>query len=112
MCWFRRRDDRVASNLTRDEAAARSSLITVTSDQIDLDLTARPADDATFGSVSVIRFGCAVPGPATFVDLTAPGARAITLNGAPVGPDAFDRARIPRAGLAADSVLPQKADCS
>src|SRR6266851_6602757 len=111
MCWFRRRDDRVASNLTRDEAAARSSLITVTSYQVDLDLTARP-DDATFGSVSVIRFGCAVPGSATFVDLTAPGVRAITLNGAPVGPDAFDGDRIALTGLAADNVLTVTADCA
>src|SRR5260370_175625 len=86
MCWFRRRDDRVASNLTRDEAAARSSLITVTSYQVDLDLTARADDDATFGSVSVIRFGCAVPGSATFVDLTAPGVRESTLNATPVMP--------------------------
>src|SRR5216683_2498798 len=112
MCWFRRRDDRVASNLTRDEAAARSSLITVTSYQVDLDLTARADDDATFGSVSVIRFGCAVPGSATFVDLTAPGVREITLNDAPVSLDAFDGDRITLTGLAADNVLRVTADCA
>jgi len=112
MCWFRRRDDRVASNLTRDEAAARSSLITVTSYQVDLDLTARADDDATFGSVSVIRFGCAVPGSATFVDLTAPGVREITLNDAPVSLDAFDGDRIALTGLAADNVLTVTADCA
>jgi hypothetical protein len=44
----------VTSNLTRDEATTRSSLITVASYQVDLDLTARGDDDATFGSVSVI----------------------------------------------------------
>ncbi len=112
MCWFRRRDDRVASNLTRDEAAARSSLITVTSYQVDLDLTARADDDATFGSVSVIRFGCAGPGSATFVDLTAPGVREITLNDAPVSLDAFDGDRIALTGLAADNVLTVTADCA
>jgi len=102
----------VTSNLTRDEAAARSSLITVTSYRVDLDLTARPDDDATFGSVSVIRFGCAAPGSATFVDLTAPGVRAITLNETPVSLDAFDGDRIALTGLAADNVLTVTADCA
>ncbi len=102
----------MASNLTRDEAAARSSLITVTSYQVDLDLTARADDDATFGSVSVIRFGCAVPGSATFVDLTAPGVREITLNDAPVSLDAFDGDRIALTGLAAGNVLTVTADCA
>src|SRR5579859_2749637 len=80
----------VASNLTRDEAAARSALITVSSYQVDLDLTTRGGDETTFRSVTVIRFGCHEPGAASFVDLTAPGVREITLNGAPVGLDAFD----------------------
>ena len=67
LCWswaeFRRRDGHpVTSNLTRDEAATRSALITVSSYQVDLDLT---GDEKTFGSVSVIRFGCAAPGSST-----------------------------------------------
>ena len=49
----------MTSNLTRDEAAERSALITVSSYQVDLDLA---GDDITFRSVSVIRFGCAAPG--------------------------------------------------
>jgi len=102
----------VTSNLTRDEAATRSALITVTSYQVDLDLTARADDDTTFGSVSVIRFGCAAPGAATFVDLTAPAVREITLNGAPVGLDAFDGDRIALTGLAAGNVLRVVADCA
>ena len=52
----------MASNLTRDEAAARSALITVSSYEVDLDLTARGGDETTFSSVSVIRFDCAEPG--------------------------------------------------
>jgi aminopeptidase N len=111
MCC-RRDDHPVASNLTRDEATTRSALITVASYQVDLDLTPRADDDTTFGSVSVIRFGCAAPGSAAFVDLTAPAVREITLNGAPVGLDAFDGDRIALTGLAADNVLRVTADCA
>src|SRR5712691_4736886 len=89
---FRRRDDHpVTSNLTRDEAMARSALIKVASYQVDLDLT---GSDATFGSVSVVRFGCAAPGSSTFINLTAPAVREITLNDMPVSLDAFDGDRI------------------
>ena len=99
----------MTSNLTRDEAATRSARITVSSYQVDLDLT---GDDVTFGSVSVIRFGCAVPGSSTHLDLTAPGVREITLNDAPVSLDAFDGDRITLTGLAADNVLRVTADCA
>jgi aminopeptidase N len=109
---MRRRDHPVASNLTRDEAMARSALIKVASYQVELDLTAEGGDEATFGSVSVIRFGCGAPGSSTFVDLTAPGVRSVTLNDAPVGPDAFDGDRITLDGLADDNVLRVAADCA
>ena len=99
----------MTSNLTRAEAATRSALITVSSYEVDLDLT---GDDDTFGSVSVIRFGCAAPGSSTFVDLTAPAVREITLNGTPVSLDAFDGDRIALAGLAADNVLQVTAGCA
>jgi len=99
----------VTSNLTRDEAAARSALITVSSYQVDLDLT---GSDVTFGSVSVIRFGCAAPGSSTHLDLTAPAVREITLNDAPVSLNAFDGDRIALAGLAADNVVRVTADCA
>jgi aminopeptidase N len=107
---FRRRDGRpVTSNLTRDEAAERSALITMSSYQVDLDLA---GDDITFRSISVIRFGCAAPGSSTHLDLTAPAVREITLNGAPVSLDAFDGDRITLTGLAADNVLRVTADCA
>jgi aminopeptidase N len=102
----------VASNLTRDEAAERSALITVASYQVDLDLTAASGDEATFSSVSVIRFGCASPGSSSYVDLTAPAVREITLNGAPVSLDAFDGDRIALAGLAAQNELRVVASCA
>jgi aminopeptidase N len=99
----------VTSNLTRDEAATRSALITVSSYQVELDLT---GDEKTFGSVSVIRFGCSAPGSATFVDLTAPAVHEITLNDEPVGLDAFGGDRITLTGLAADNVLRVRAACA
>jgi len=99
----------VTSNLTRDEAMTRSALITVASYQVDLDLT---SGDATFGSVSVVRFGCAAPGSSTFINLTAPAVREITLNDTPVSLDAFDGDRITLTGLAADNVLRVAADCA
>jgi aminopeptidase N len=99
----------VTSNLTRDEAAARSALITVASYHVDLDLA---GGDETFGSVSVIRFDCAAPGSTSFINLTAPAVREITLNGEPVGLDAFDGDRITLTGLAASNVLRVAADCA
>jgi aminopeptidase N len=100
----------VASNLTRDEAMTRSALIKVASYQVDLDLTT--GGETEFGSVSVIRFGCATPGSSTFIDLTAPAVREITLNGTPVGLDAFDGDRIGLDGLAAENVLRVRAECA
>jgi aminopeptidase N len=102
----------VASDLTRDEAMARSALIEVASYEVELDLTAKEGDEATFGSVSVIRFGCGTPGSSTFVDLTAPAVRSITLNGTPVDPGAFDGDRITLDGLADENVLQVAADCA
>ncbi len=99
----------MTSNLTRDEAATRSALITVSSYQVDLDLS---GDDVTFGSVSVIRFSCAAPGSSTHLDLTAPAVREIILNDAPVSLDAFDGDRITLTGLAADNVLRVTVDCA
>jgi aminopeptidase N len=102
----------VASNLTRDEAAERSALVTVSSYQVDLDLTVRGGDEATFSSVSVIRFDCASPGSSSYVDLTAPAVREITLNGAPVSLDAFDGDRITLTGLAARNEVRVVATCA
>jgi aminopeptidase N len=100
----------VTANLTRDEAATRSALVKVASYQVDLDLTSD--GDDTFDSVSVVRFDCAAPGSSTFINLTAPVVREITLNGAPVGLDAFDGDRITLDGLAARNVLRVVAECA
>src|ERR1700722_15506369 len=92
----------VSANLTREEARARAALIKVASYQVNLDLT---GDDTTFSAVSVIRFRCGTPGAATFIDLTAPAVRWITLNDVPVSLSAFDGDRITLTGLAADNEL-------
>ncbi len=99
----------MTSNLTRDEAAVRSALITVASYHVDLDLT---GGDEVFSSVSVIRFDCNAPGSASFINLTAPAVRQITLNGEPVSLEAFDGDRITLEGLAAGNVLRVVADCA
>jgi aminopeptidase N len=99
----------VSANLTRDEARERSALIKVSSYQIDLDLTGKPAE---FRSVSSIRFSCAAPGSSSFLDLVAPSVTSITLNGASVPLGAFDGSRIALTGLAADNTLVVDAWCS
>jgi aminopeptidase N len=99
----------VTANLTRDEAQARAGLISVSSYQVDLDLT---GGETTFTSVTVARFRCSRPGAGTFINLTAPEIREITLNGAPVGLDAFDGDRITLDGLAAENELRVVADCA
>ncbi|MDT7551239.1 MAG: aminopeptidase, partial [Actinomycetota bacterium] len=63
-------------NLLRAEAERRAALITVSSYDIDLDLTG--ADD--FGSSVVIRFACREPGAETFIELDAVPVE-VVLNG-------------------------------
>jgi aminopeptidase N len=99
----------VTSNLTRDEAATRSALIQVTSYEVELDLM---NSEGAFGSVSVIRFGCGAPGSSTFVNLTAPTVREITLNSEPVSLEKFDGDRITLDDLAADNILRVVAECA
>jgi aminopeptidase N len=103
------RDHQVAGNLTRDEARQRAQLIDVESYAVELDLT---GGETTFGSVSVIKFGCSKPGASTFVDLSAPAVTQITLNGAPVDPSAAGDGRIELAGLAASNELRVVAECA
>ena len=99
----------MTSNLTRDEAMARSALIQVTSYEVELDLV---DGDSTFGSVSVVRFSCGAPGSSTFIDLTAPAVREITLNDEPVSLEKFDGDRITLDDLAPENVLRVVAECA
>jgi aminopeptidase N len=97
------------TNLTREEAADRARLVSVSSYEVELDLTVGPE---SFGSSSTIRFG-AEPGSATFADLVTEGPiHEITLNGRPLDPAAvFADSRIALEGLEAENVLHVRADC-
>jgi aminopeptidase N len=100
----------VAANLTRDEARDRAALISGVSYQVELDLT---GGDTTFRSVSTIRFECARPGAATFLNLAAPEVHSVTLNGSAISPDAaFDGQRVIVDGLAASNELIITAECA
>ncbi len=97
------------TNLTRDEAATRASLIDVTSYSVDLDLA---TSDTTFGSTTTIRFTCREPGAETFADLVGAEVHEITLNSEAIDPaTAYADNRITLSGLAADNELVVRADC-
>ncbi len=101
------------TNLTREEAATRAALLTVTSYTIDLDLTAAPDKGvATFGSVTTIEFGCAEPGAETWADLVGATIHEISLNGESIDPDTYADSRIPLPGLQEQNVLVVRADCT
>ena len=102
------------TNLTRDEAATRASLLDVTSYTVDLDLiSATSPDQGTFGSVTTLEFTCREPGSSTFADLVAPNVREITLNGRSLDPaSAYADSRIALDDLEATNTLVVSADCA
>ena len=95
-----------ATEITRAETRARAELVEVRGYEIELDVM---HGDTLFLSTTVIRFGCASPGAATYVDLLAESAadlRSITLNGAELGPAAhYAEGRITLPALAAENTL-------
>jgi aminopeptidase N len=99
----------VASNLTRDEARERARLLEIESYRVELDLT---LGDATFESVTTVSFRCARPGASTFIDLSAPAVREITLNGNRLSLENFDGNRITLDGLAESNELQVAAECA
>jgi aminopeptidase N len=97
------------AEITRAQTAERAGLLHVDSYDVALDLT---TGSEVFGSASVIRFRCAQPGAATYVDLVAERVHEITLNGARVDPAAVvSDGRITLAPLAASNELTVVADC-
>ena len=79
-------------NLTRDEAASRSSVISDVTYAVDLDLRGN-AD--TYLSRTVVTFHCSVAGSQTWLDLIAPSVESITVNGRELDPTkVFDDSRI------------------
>ena len=97
------------TNLTREEAAERARLLSVSSYEVELDLTTGAED---FDSVSVIRF-TAEPGSASFADLVTEGpVRRITLNGRELDPaEVFADSRIRLTDLAEQNELRVETAC-
>ncbi|MHC0433059.1 aminopeptidase N [Streptomyces sp. O3] len=106
-------------NLSRDEARERAALLSVDGYEVALDLRSAVGDvegegePRTFRSVTTLRFRCAEPGAATFVDLIAPSVTAVSLNGQDLDPGAvFDGSRITLEDLRAENVLVVDARCA
>ncbi|TDE97314.1 aminopeptidase N [Occultella glacieicola] len=94
-------------NLTRVEAQERAALLSVSSYEVEIDLTRGPE---VFGSTTTVRFG-ASEGASTFIDLIAPTVHEVVLNGAPLDPaEVFADSRIALAGLASENELRVVAD--
>jgi len=89
-------------NLTREEAATRADLLTVSSYDVVLDLAAGPA---SFPTRSTVRFA-ATPGAETFVDFVGESVESIVLNGTALDPASqWVDSRIALPALAADNEL-------
>ena len=93
--------------LTLEESQERARLVTVSGYAVDLDLT---RGDEVFGSRTVVRFGCASPGAATFVELRADRVVGTRLNGRPLGDDSWTANRLTLSDLLPENVLEVEAD--
>ena len=78
------------ASLQRTEALARRELLDLTSYDVALDLA---SDDATFGSVTTLRFSSRAG--ATFLDLKPVSLAALSLDGRPLDVDLLERGRFP-----------------
>src|SRR5262249_15203576 len=69
--------------------------------------------EGTFRSTSTVRFSCARPGAATFVEIAAHAVRSATLNGEPVDISGWGPEQgLVLTDLAADNTLVVDADCT
>ncbi len=89
------------TNITRAEAQERSSVVTVKSYEIDLDLSTQ---DENFASKTTLQFS-AREGNSTWVDYIAPVVTSIELNGQAIDVSAHDGFRIHLQGLKAHNTL-------
>ncbi|BCJ29090.1 aminopeptidase N [Actinocatenispora sera] len=103
-------------NLARTEAVERARLLSEVTYRVTLDLTdgaGAPSEGTTFSSRSEIRFRCAEPGAATFVEITAQTLRSATLNGVALDLSGYDSTKgLAVPGLAAENELVVEADCT
>lgn len=92
----RARAGEVIRRITREEAARRSTVITVLDYDVDLDLT---TGSDRYGTTSRVRF-TSHGGATTFIELLAPAVHSIVLNGQALDPKAvFDGERVSLSGL-------------
>jgi len=99
-----------ALNLTREETAARSLLVSVISIAVELDLTGT-ADESTYPSTTRLTFECREPGASTWVDVVAERVNRAVLNGVELDvASAFDGTRLQVTGLEAYNELLVEAD--
>ena len=101
------------NNLHREEALARAALLSVSSYDVELDLTDGSGEkpgETTFRSRSVVRFSCTADGASTYIDVTAIRLISATLNGTEVTD--FDGNRLQLADLALDNELVVEAEMS
>jgi aminopeptidase N len=97
----------VAGNLTQAEARERAALLSLDAYRVRIDLTQGPD---TFRSTTTVRFTCAEPGAATFIDLADAAVHEVVLNGERLdGTLHGDRITLP--GLVAHNELRVVADC-
>ncbi|MCF2705857.1 aminopeptidase N [Arcanobacterium haemolyticum] len=90
------------TNLTREEAAARSAIVSTSAYRIELDLAGE--SETTFGSITEIDFE-ATPGASTFVDVIAESVDRVVLNGKELDTSAFADSRFPISDLAEHNTL-------
>ncbi|GAB3054599.1 aminopeptidase N [Intrasporangium mesophilum] len=89
-------------SLTLAEASERSSLVSVSSYAVELDLD---QGAEVFGSVSRVRFACAAPGEGSWADLRATSVQSVLLNGEALDPASVVDGRLALPGLRADNEL-------
>jgi len=91
------------TNLTREEARARSAIVSVRSYDVDLDLT---CGAETFTTTTTVRFDCAQEGAESFIDLVATSVHSVELNGEQLDPaTVWGDSRIRLEGLRPENVL-------
>lgn len=99
------------TNLTRDEARERASVVDPSSVRytVELDLT---RGDSTFGSITTASFA-ATEGAGTWLDLIAPTVHEVVVNGTALDPaEVYDGARVRLDGLAAQNEVRVVADAA
>ncbi|RVW05485.1 aminopeptidase N [Rhodococcus xishaensis] len=100
-------------NLTREQAAERSALVSVDNYRVELDLTdgSGGPGEKTFRSRTTVAFS-ARAGASTFIDIVAATVHSAVLNGSPVDVSSYDEASgVTLAGLAETNELVVDADC-